>query len=97
MSLRHTPNTARRVLLEPAATQAYTQPEPLSAARETSKVRCSLNLRDTHTHAGCPVPRFNGQGIFFVEGSPMEEAKLKAQIMDEQAMGRALTLSLIHI
>lgn len=28
---------------------------------------------------------------FFVEGSPMEEARLKAQIMDEQAMGRALT------
>lgn len=27
----------------------------------------------------------------FCEGSPMEQAKLKAQIMDEQAMSRALT------
>ncbi len=31
------------------------------------------------------------QGVFFVEGRPMEQPRLKAQIMDEQAMARALT------
>lgn len=35
--------------------------------------------------------RHSWQGIFFREGSPMEKAVLKAQIMDEQGMGRALT------
>ncbi len=40
---------------------------------------------------GCLVPAYVGSGIFFLEGSPMGEPRLKAVIMDEQAMERAIT------
>ena len=40
---------------------------------------------------GCLVPAYVGSSIFFLEGSPMGEPRLKAVIMDEQAMERAIT------
>ena len=40
---------------------------------------------------GCLVPAYVGSDIFFLEGSPMGEPRLKAVIMDEQAMERATT------
>ena len=66
---RRPPSTPRRPLAAAAlahrAAQAYTLTEPLSAVRETSKVRHPSTTRDAHRRAGCPVPRTNGQGIFF--------------------------------
>ena len=40
---------------------------------------------------GCLVPAYVGSGIFFLEGSPMGEPRLKAVIMDEASVSRAMT------